>query len=89
MELIAKGSFYRDLSLITNRKLKLTVKESLKKIQEVKTVSEINNLKKLDNFNIYYRIKIEEDYRMGIIIRGKKIWLIRFGHRSNFYNKFP
>jgi len=89
MELIAKGTFYRDLENRSNRKIRKAVKEILMQIQQAKTVSEINHLKKLKKFDIHYRIKVTNDYRIGVIIRGNKIWLTCFGHRNNFYNKFP
>ncbi len=89
MELSAKGSFYRDLSLITSRDLKKLVKEKLLQIQNANRISQISNLKKLKQYSVCYRIKIAEDYRIGIIIRSKKVTVIRFGHRNNFYNKFP
>ena len=89
MELIAKGKFYRDLSEIKNKYLTKAIYKTLKQIQYTKDISQIQQLRKLKKYKVYYRIKIQEDYRIGIIIRGNKIWLTCFGHRNNFYKKFP
>jgi len=49
----------------------------------------IKNLKKLTDYKFLYRVKISENYRMGLKIQNNKIWLVRFGHRSTFYKEFP
>jgi mRNA interferase RelE/StbE len=89
MELIAKGSFYRDVAKLSNRKLIQALSDMLGRMEKANSISEIPNLKKLKNFSVYYRTKIAGDYRMGMVIRGNKIWLVCFGHRSNFYKSFP
>jgi len=89
MELIAKGSFYRDVAKISNRKLNQALLDALVKAEKAKDISEIPHLKKLKKFSVHYRIKVATDYRIGAIIRGNKAWLACFGHRSNFYKNFP
>ena len=88
MELRFKGQFNRDID-IHDRELLEAVKDSILNIKSAKSASQIHGLKKLRKFKTHYRIKIEEDYRAGIIIRGKTVWLARFGHRNTFYKKFP
>lgn len=88
MELIIKGQFYRDLSFY-NRDVLFSVKEVIKDVQKSKKVSEIQNLKKLREYKIHYRIRVADDYRIDIIIRGNTIWFSRFGNRAVFYKKFP
>ncbi|MBI4648713.1 MAG: hypothetical protein HY738_19540 [Bacteroidia bacterium] len=89
MELIAKGKFYRNLANLNNRKLIKAVDETLKQMQNAKDILQIPNLVKMKKFEVHYRIKVAKDYRIGAIIRGNKVWLSCFGHRSNFYKRFP
>ncbi len=89
MELIAKGTFYRDISAYTNRHLLKEVYEVMQNISNAQSVLNINNLKKLRKYKNQYRIKILESYRIGIVIQKNKVWLVRFGHRNSFYKDFP
>jgi mRNA interferase RelE/StbE len=89
MELIAKGSFFRDLSAYSDKVILREITEVMAKITSSKDISQIQNLKKLKEYKTLYRIKIAEDYRLGIVVRGNKIWLVKFSHRSNFYKNFP
>lgn len=89
MELVAKGQFYRNLSGLNNRKLMKAIYDTLKQVQQADNISEIHHLRKLKNFDVHYRIKVANDYRIGVVIRGRKVWFTCFGHRSNFYKKFP
>lgn len=90
MELIVEGSFYRDLKNYTNHNLLNAVYDTIYQVQNAKNISQIQNLIKLEKYNVHYRIKVSDDYRIGIIIRGNKVWFARFGHRNIFYKKlFP
>ena len=53
MELIAKGTFYRDISVYTNHYLLKAVYDVMCKIENVKSIAEINNLKKLREYKNY------------------------------------
>jgi mRNA interferase RelE/StbE len=88
MELKFKGRFNRDID-ISNRALLEEIKEVILNVKEARNISQIRNLKKLRSYETHYRIRIAEDYRIGIIIRNKTVWFARFGHRNIFYNKFP
>jgi mRNA interferase RelE/StbE len=89
MELIAKGTFLRDISAYTNRNLLKEVYDVMQNISNAESILNINNLKKLQKYKNQYRIKILESYRIGIIVQKNKVWLVRFGHRSSFYKYFP
>ena len=89
MELKLKGIFYRDITSFTNTSLLNQIYEAIENAESAKNVLQINNLKKLKLYSVHYRIKIAADHRIGVVIRKNKIWFVRFGHRSNFYNKFP
>lgn len=74
MELKFKGQFNRDID-INNLKLLKAIGDVILNIKNAKSPSQIHRLKKLRNYKTHYRIKIDDDYRIGIIIRGKSVWL--------------
>ena len=88
MELKYKGQFNRDID-ITNSKLLNAVRDAILNVKQAKDISKIRNLKKLKKYTAYYRIKVAENYRIGLIIRNKTVWLVRFGHRNTFYKYYP
>ena len=88
MELSFKGQFNRDID-INNRKILEAVHQAILNIKHASGINQINNLKKLRNYQVHYRIKVAKDYRIGIIIRNNTIWFARFGHRGLFYKSFP
>ncbi|MCH8317432.1 MAG: hypothetical protein IIA88_02880 [Bacteroidetes bacterium] len=88
MELRYKGTFKRDFET-TNRAIVAAVHEAVINIKKTKNITEIQNLVKLKKYKVHYRIRIAGDYRIGVIIRGNTVWFARFGHRNNFYKKFP
>ena len=89
MVLNVKGSFDRDVTAYTNTRVLLEIYKAIENVQKAKNSKQINNFKKLDKYEIHYRIKILEQYRIVVVIKKNKIWFVRFGHRSSFYKKFP
>ncbi len=88
MELKFRGQFNRDIN-IANRELLEEIKKAILNVKAAKSVSQIAQLKKLRQYKAHYRIKIAEDYRIGIVIRKEVVWFACFGHRNNFYKSFP
>jgi len=88
MELRYKGQFNRDIN-IDNSNVLAAVKAAIINVKKAQHISAINNLKKLKKYTAHYRIKIADNYRIGIIIRRNIVWFVRFGNRSNFYKYFP
>jgi hypothetical protein len=89
MIIVFKGSFRRDVAGIKDAGVKEAI---LKAIQNVKTASGpsgIYRLVKLRNYKVHYRIAVHGNYRIGIIIRGNKVWFSRVTHRSKIYKLFP
>jgi mRNA interferase RelE/StbE len=89
MELIVKGTFYRDISAYTNRHLLKEVYDVMQNISNADSIFNINDLKKLKKYKNQYRIKILKSYRIGIVVQKNKVWFVRFGHRNSFYKGFP
>jgi len=88
MELKFSGQFNHDIAR-RNRKLSGEIKDLILKLKNASDLTQIQNLIKLKKYKVNYGIRIADDYRIGVIIRDNTVWLARFGHRSNFYKKFP
>jgi hypothetical protein len=88
MESKFRGQFTHDIKGL-NRNLSDAVYRSILNVKAAKSISGIRNLVKLKKYKTHYRIRIEGDYRIGIIIRGKTVWFVCFAHRSAFYKRFP
>ncbi len=88
MELRFKGKFNKD---IANRSQKVSdeIRETIWNVKLAPDISKIQNLVKLKKHKVHYRVRIANDYRIGVVIRGNKIWFACFGHRSGFYKNFP
>jgi len=88
MELKYKGQFNRDIDF-DNLKVLNAVKLAILNVKKAKDISEIQHLKKLKKYTVHYRIRLAENYRIGLIIRNNTVWFVRFGHRNTFYKDFP
>ena len=95
MELKYRPSFFRDISAIKekDKKLMRAIEKTILQLQKANNIYEIPGLKKLKQYKVHYRIKIKLDtkttYRLGLMIRGNTVWLIRFRHRDKIYKLFP
>jgi len=88
MELKYKGTFKRDFQT-SNREIIEAVHRAVVNVKCASSIEQIQNLKWLRKYKTHYRIRIAEDYRIGIIIRGNTVWFARFGHRNTIYKNFP
>jgi len=81
-------SLQKDVIKIQDQKIKRKLSLIIKQLEKANRVAEINNLKRLQGTKNYYRMRIG-DYRLGLIIIGKQIELIRLIHRKAIYKYFP
>lgn len=85
--------FLLDIKSIRDKQVRERIIKVIQHIKKAEAVSSIDNLKKLEKFSVHYRIKIKldskRDYRIGMIIRGNKVWLIRCLSRPKIYKQFP
>ena len=89
MVLKFSGQFNRDIAH-RSRKLSDEIQQAILNLKNASQISQIQNLVKLRKYEVHYRIQVAKDYRIGVMIRGEKIWIMRFGHRNLFYKKiFP
>lgn len=92
MKIIITGSFKRDIGKISNRKIRSALYEKIQQIEHAENIQQVTGLKLLEGYSHHYRIKIKSEkysYRIGAIIRGEIIWLVRFLPRRVAYKKFP
>ncbi len=89
MNVIFKGSFRRDAARINDRSVKKSLMEMIEVVKTASDISKIHHLVKLWKFKVHYRIEVEGNYRVGIIIRQNKVWFVRVLHRSKIYKEFP
>ena len=88
MELKFSGQFNKDVKGL-NRNLSEAIHKSILNVKTASSVPGIHNLVKLKKYKTHFRIRIEGEYRIGVIIRGKTVWFVRFAHRTVFYKNFP
>ena len=87
MDIIATKKFTKAIKKLPND-IHRQIKQVLIKLNDCKNISEINNIKKLVNYDNYFRIRIGR-YRLGIQIINNTIYLINISPRGDFYKFFP
>ena len=89
MVLKFSGQFNRDIA-IRNEKVLNEIVKTIANIKNAPSIEYIQHLKKLTDYKTLYRIRVADEYRIGLMIRGNTVWFSRFGHRNVFYRKlFP
>jgi mRNA interferase RelE/StbE len=88
MEVKFSKPFEKDLKFVAEKLLVLKVDEIINTLIHSKSLSEIRNLKKIKGHKDCYRIRIG-NYRLGLQLEGKTIWLARLMHRKEIYRYFP
>lgn len=81
--------FGKDLdSIVHDAKLKKRLLLVLEKLQQIDSLAEMNDVRKIQGYEEYYRIRIG-DYRLGVKVTKDWIEMLRFLHRKDIYKKFP
>ena len=81
-------SFKKDIETVNDQKVLARLKELLLSFEQITSLTEIQNLKKLKASGNYYRIRVG-DYRIGLKFEENKLTLVRFLHRKEVYRYFP
>ena len=58
------------------------------KLEQVDSLREITDIKKLAGFKQYYRYRMDE-YRIGFSYENTSVRLERFLHRKDIYKRYP
>ena len=92
MNIIYHPSFKRDIDKVNHRNLLLSLREKIHQIEVAPSHAHVTGLKLLRGYSTHYRIQVKSErhsFRIGAIIRGRSIWLIRFLSRKAIYKEFP
>ncbi len=82
------SKFVKDLDKINVGHVKSSVIKTIELIEEVNSLNEVPNIKKMKGHKSAFRIKIG-DYRIGIFVNGKTVEMARVVHRKDIYKVFP
>jgi mRNA interferase RelE/StbE len=77
---------------VKDKNLLQALDEKLFQLERAKTTAQITGLKKLEGYDTHFRIYVKsgkKSYRIGAIIRGNTLWLVRFLPRKIIYKRFP
>jgi mRNA interferase RelE/StbE len=88
MKIKFESKFEKDLRNIKDKKLLSKIKEVILECKVVQTLNEVKNIKKMQGYQTFYRLKIG-DYRVGIEIINDELIFVRFLHRKDIYRFFP
>lgn len=81
-------SLQKDLKKINDQSVKSTLANTILNIQNVSKPTDIQNIKKLKGAKNFYRVRLGS-YRLGMIIEGEEVILVRLLHRKDIYKFFP
>lgn len=88
MNISVDKSFEKDTDKLLNKKLLLKIADCMEHVMECKQLADIQNLKKLQGFKNYYRIRLG-DYRLGIRVEKDHLIFERCLHRNEIYKYYP
>jgi mRNA interferase RelE/StbE len=88
VDVLYEASFARDLRRVRDKQLLQRVQEATALVRAANNLTDIQNLKKMQGYDAYYRIRLG-DYRIGIEITAEAVIFVRFLHRKDIYRKFP
>jgi mRNA interferase RelE/StbE len=88
MNLAFTRSFAKDLRQIRDTSVLERLQEIIWAIEAAASVQDLKNLKKLSSESRHFRFRLG-DYRLGLIIEGDTITLVRILHRKDIYRYFP
>jgi len=89
MRVIFDKSFLKSVRKIKDAEIKRRLEVVITEAEEARVLREIPNIKKMQGFDNFYRIRVG-DYRVGIEVEEKdQIRFIVISHRKNIYDDFP
>ena len=88
MEIRYRTSFGRDLRRERNSDLRRRVERIVEQLQRAPSVASVPGLAAMQGYKNHYRIRVG-DYRLGVIVDGDSVILVRLLHRREIYRHFP
>ncbi|MDQ6904987.1 MAG: type II toxin-antitoxin system RelE/ParE family toxin [Bacteroidota bacterium] len=87
MEIVVTKTFTKQF-LRCPKNVQEDAKNVITSLQKAKTLHDIQAIKKLSGFKLFYRIRIGQ-YRIGIKEESPKILIVCIMERSQIYKVFP
>ncbi len=87
MKIEIRDSFLKDIKK-QSKENKQKIEAIFSDMKTAESISDLRNIKKLQGFKIFYRIRIG-DYRLGFAFEDETIVLLHFLHRKEIYRFFP
>lgn len=81
-------SLEKDVKKLKDKSVKHSLAKVIVELQDADNLSSVRNIKKLQGAKNFFRIRIG-DYRLGLIVSGSEVQLIRLLHRKDIYKYFP
>ncbi|MEZ0397241.1 MAG: type II toxin-antitoxin system RelE/ParE family toxin [Anaerolineales bacterium] len=88
MQTLYEKSFWRDLKKIKDKRLLKQVQKIIAQVEAAASLAEIRNVKKLEGYETYYRIRLGE-YRIGIEFSDGVVIFVCLLNRKDIYRYFP
>lgn len=88
MRLEYRRSFERDLRDAQDQRIYAQLRLALETLEAAPDLRSVPNVKKLQGGDNFYRIRVG-DYRLGVVLSGDTLVLVRFLHRKDIYRFFP
>lgn len=88
MKTLYEKSFGRDLKKIKNKRLLKQVQKIIAQVESATSLTDLQNVKKLEGYTTYYRIRVGE-YRIGIEVLEGQVIFVCFLNRKDIYRYFP
>ncbi len=87
MKIEIKNSFIKEVRKYSGE-IKVKIEKLISLVEQVNSLADINDCKKLQGFHNYYRIRLG-NFRVGIKYQNDKVYFVRFLSRGDFYKYFP
>lgn len=88
MKTLYEKSFGRDLKKIKDKRLLKQVQKIIAQVESATSLTDLPNVKKLEGYTTYYRIRVGE-YRIGIEVQEGQVIFVCFLNRKDIYRYFP
>lgn len=88
MKVQFERSFAKDLKAVDDRTVLRRVQSLIEQLESSTRLQDIAQVKALEGERGYYRVRVG-DYRLGIVLEGDTVILVRILHRKEIYRYFP
>ncbi len=89
MKVLFDTSFEKSVKKLKNPDIQTRIWETILTLEETPALRGIPNVKKLEGFKTFYRVKLGQ-YRLGFeLVSPDTIVLILIAHRRDIYRYFP